>query len=722
MAQHSANLQTLREQWTMEKPVIDTALSTAASKASMSVARIPLIQDLVHRLNSLMSGIGGFGGGGGWGGCFEWVEPLLFDSTGDCTGNPNNPRMLGARVFMFGGEPHLVMNNGNGLSGWRISSPTSPHLEFYMKNLTRGYLSERDYNMFSFSVCDEGRYGVAAFPSFGVWSSDMGFTLIDFGTGTSPRVVDWRQHPVESLSLNAGGEGAFTFKRGDQQYLLVKGIEYDVPRPTASLYAMNGVRLEDLTWLQDVYLPGADPWEKMLDVANGVDVDDSTLYIFGNDGDGHIYSVDGSGLSLRLTYVRSPFWAGFTQCHGVRINKTRNIMASATGSMVWLWDISSPQLPVALSSWEPDAGHQITSIALAEDKLWVGRKGSSGAAWTYDITDPENPAALDQGFWDLGNAWNSISPCEYEYDAVFSPTGEALYLARYSVAMVIYAAPLDVEEEPVGEGAPVIEEAELVGGGVPGYPSQAMGMMEDGVVTAPLVTIDPSSVFAGIKLALTHVQAAATLGGTIHNTVISLADEADNLGNAVTDRATMISNKAATFTPSQWTNAVPLGIGYTGGWNLHDELLGVVSTVHLGFPGVDALIGTVNQKVSSIVGFVESLNTSVRAFRATVAGMRSAAHSVATGVDGIKTLANIVDLFLVNILNFSASMSFDLGSIKKLFEFVLLLALVGQIIIILKALIDELEELEMIANNIAAMGEHAQDSMDGITRRLGVPF
>ena len=402
-------------------------------------------------------------------GCLQWAPPLLlnsFDSPYSCDARPEYPRAIGMSTFYWNGNPYLIANTGNGLTTWKMSTPLNPTNKSAAAKLTRGFLGDRDLNLMAFSVCDDCRFGVAAFPSSGFWQTNMGATLFDFGTGQSPSIQPgWKQYgPV------GNGDGAFTFKQGGQQYLLIN----DMPGgslSTASLFLFNGVDSTDLQKIQDVTVLG-DP----LDVANGVYLPSSTgtfVYVFDTGKDGHIFKVTGSGSSLRLSFLGTVFRAGFTFVHGMFVDTSTMFAASASGDTVTIWDVSIPDQPAVLGSVTPDPGKQVTSVSLAGSLLWVARKGGDDAVWTYDITNPTQPAPLDQQFWDPSHDWNDLASCVVEYDGVFSPDGTVLYSGRYAALQMfdfsqcgslVPIANMSISPQPAFPGDPVTVTNTSAGG------------------------------------------------------------------------------------------------------------------------------------------------------------------------------------------------------------------------------------------------------------------
>jgi len=369
------------------------------------------------------------------------ADPNLLIKDFNCDSTSKRKRALDSDVVWWKGKPFLVVNIGNGLEIRDISSPLEPVYVSGAPTLTRGYLGETPFNLSAFSVCDGGRFGVAAFPGGSSFSRQLGATLFDLGTGPFPKIQDQYQFGPDAL-----GWGAFTFKHDGQQYLLIGGMPHRDKKwhqPSAGLFLFDGIKPENLTRIQDVDLPGG----RLLDVINGYYIPSAKgtyLYLFDFGKDGHIYEVSGSGSSLRINYLRTVFRGHFIQCHGMRVDLARMIAAQVSGAVAIIWDISDPGSPKALAEWQPIQPYG--SVALAGSLLWLGRGSAAHGPSTYDTSDPKNPVPLDQSFWDLRNPWNVLSACFNDIDGVASPDAKALYLSRYSGLQVIATQ----QSEPTG--------------------------------------------------------------------------------------------------------------------------------------------------------------------------------------------------------------------------------------------------------------------------------
>ena len=349
--------------------------------------------------------------------CLQWVPPLLHNTSGNPSGVPSSPRILGTDAIYWNGAPYLVANNGNNLDLWRVSDPQNPgpKIESFFN---AGVLGDGDHNLFNFSVCDDCQFGVASF-------EQLGAVLFSLGTGQNP---SFESNPRQYQT--AQSKGAFTFNHYGQQYLLINGMpngDPDTPAP-ANLFLFNGLDTSAMTRLARVDVNGS-----VMTVLGGNYINSASgayIYVFDASLHGNIFLLVGTGANLTLQYMGSPFVTGYAQSRGFRVDASGTYAAAVWGTSAAIYDISTPGQPAILAQWTPDPSKQMTSVAIGYPFLWMAQKGSQ-VARTYDITNPSAPASLDQGFWDPALAWNAYGSL-YDYDAVFSPNGTVLYSGRYA--------------------------------------------------------------------------------------------------------------------------------------------------------------------------------------------------------------------------------------------------------------------------------------------------
>jgi hypothetical protein len=367
----------------------------------------------------------------------EFFE-LTEDWQSEAPAMPSTPRAHALQVSWWHGVPYLFMDDGNGLRIYDISFPLAPQL---VDSITFACFDEcptapvgdHDWMHRNFSVCDDCRYGAAQ-----LWLA--GTVLFDLGTGSQPAFTAIEHYDVDSADV----EGIFTFSHLDQQFLVATdhpgGCGSGSADPQATLFKLDGISGADLTNLQCLETDPGDSFH----VQNGLYLPGSTgTYVYlleSTTYDVDIYGISGAGDTLQLSYVAQPFKAYSRQGSAIRADLDSDMLVTSipSGSPV-IYDISDPGTPAALSS--PGAfdaylgGAQVSRVAISSSLVWFGVPVDS-EAFTFDITDPSNPVPFYQSFWDPANPWNSYDYLG-NYDAVLSPDGSALYLARHSVLEVI---------------------------------------------------------------------------------------------------------------------------------------------------------------------------------------------------------------------------------------------------------------------------------------------
>ena len=109
-----------------------------------------------------------------------------------------------------------------------------------------------------------------------------------------------------------------------------------------------------------------------------------------------------------LSYKGAPFVAGYVYSKGLRVDAAAGFAAVGRGAN--LGTCADPATPVLLTTWVPEVGHQLTTVAIAYPTPVGGT--TRRKVWTYDIA---NDSRLDQAFWDPAEAWNDFGSIN-EYD------------------------------------------------------------------------------------------------------------------------------------------------------------------------------------------------------------------------------------------------------------------------------------------------------------------
>ena len=353
--------------------------------------------------------------------CLEALEPLLEDTSDDCIGIPSNPKYFEASTFNWSGSSRLAVNTGNELRLWTVDDPKDPAFAaasaFNVHNQ-----GDSDYDLLSYSFCDDCRFGVAAFK--------LGVALFDLGTSTSPGFVADTAYMTSSEPM-----GGFTFKVDDQQYLLANFLPDDCGGD-ATLYRFDGIYEGQFEAIGCINVPN---WN--VKIVNGFHVwggDTSVLYLGFSNRRVYAFEITTGGQNLFLRYVDHgddvPL-AYLMRGKGMAVDETHNLAVAVVkmGEMR-IYDIAAPANPVEISSRPGNWG----LAAIRYPFVWVSDGSSADSSVTWDITDPANPQLLDPGFWDAGHPWNNHGEgCEWPGGAVFSDDASTLYFPRYSVVQLI---------------------------------------------------------------------------------------------------------------------------------------------------------------------------------------------------------------------------------------------------------------------------------------------
>jgi MYXO-CTERM domain-containing protein len=367
-------------------------------------------------------------------GCFEF-DDLLTDWRNDSDAQPFARRAMGVRLAKWRGVQFIYLNEGNGLYIFKVRNPPKPQL-ISMKKFCCNEMScpchppaDYDWLLYNFSVCHNCRYGVGHH-----WMG--GPVLFDLGVDDAQPYIS----AVRAFDGENTVEGAFTFRQGNYQYLIINKLKKDGQSVgtcsfgQAELYLFDGIESTDLTSIQCIEtIPG-----QSVNVMNGLHLVNSRgqkyIYLIQmSSTQVHIYKITGTGADLRLEYEGQPFTGVAKYGSSIRADIENDLLVTLYGLYEpQLWDISDLGTPQLIDSGlENLVEGELGVAAIRYPLLWLGQS-HSGDSWTFDISDPQNPIPLDQQFWDPAHEWNSYD-MQKNIDAEFSLDGRALFLARYSV-------------------------------------------------------------------------------------------------------------------------------------------------------------------------------------------------------------------------------------------------------------------------------------------------
>ena len=193
--------------------------------------------------------------------CFEHIRNLNYSPT-NCSAQPEIDRVFRLQTITWKGHEYLFVDEGNEIKIHNIDDPLNPGSGgssfFNIQNV-----GDSDYDMVSFSVCDECRYGIANYKAATV--------LFDLGTGATPTFAD------ESKDFSANLiQGGFTFKIGTQQYLVAASLGTNpCANNKSGLYQFNGVEDADIPLLECLDVAGSGT-----EIINGISVEGTSPQVF----------------------------------------------------------------------------------------------------------------------------------------------------------------------------------------------------------------------------------------------------------------------------------------------------------------------------------------------------------------------------------------------------------------------------------------------------------
>ena len=370
--------------------------------------------------------------------CLDFVTTL---KTYNCVGAPPPPeansKSFESVVIQWHGKSFLFMSTGNEMELYNAVNPPAPTL-LGRSGYSPGNLGDSDYDLMSFEVCDDCRFGIANYK--------MGIVVFDLGT--SPAQPSWGARtyfPVASSVV-----GGMVFAHNGRHYVLANDLSGACGG--ASLFEVTNSGQVSLQHLGCFTVPGVSQTR----VLGGFKVGASHLYVSDQSGAVFIVQIQGSGGATSLSHVgTAPFRAKQQRTKGFDLDRTMGlVVAGGTGTWAgWLelYDfgglvdpaatVTSPRLVTRMGP--PGlAMPYIRTVAIQWPLVYGAYIGSTRAPEIYDIAGVTQGSPdgwigpLDPGFWDPANSWNNWE-CRKEYDAAFHPSADALYMARYQVAQVV---------------------------------------------------------------------------------------------------------------------------------------------------------------------------------------------------------------------------------------------------------------------------------------------
>jgi hypothetical protein len=161
----------------------------------------------------------------GQGYCAQHTKTLL-DTADNCVNEPWRPRASSTQTFRWKGHDYLIFNTGNELSIYQVDNPTNP-VAVDESNFDFDTRGDSDYDILTFDVCDDCRYGVLG-------HKVQRTVVFDLGIGSAPNFGGFATY-----NANESTAGGFVFSKGGQQYLIATDLPGGCTQ--AGLYMVNGV-------------------------------------------------------------------------------------------------------------------------------------------------------------------------------------------------------------------------------------------------------------------------------------------------------------------------------------------------------------------------------------------------------------------------------------------------------------------------------------------------
>jgi len=344
-----------------------------------------------------------------FGGCLQFEGNLL--ESFNCTGLPTIDKYYQPSTFKWKGREYLAVNRGNELNFYNITTTPGAPLPHGGTRFHVGNQGDSNHDLVSFSICDDCRFGVAAYKK--------GTVIFDLGTGDDPRIPSvngWKFYPPTS---GEPSRMTFSYRAMPSQYVISK----DLPNPINGKVTVY--RIDSVTTLTPImkfpYPPGAFHYP----VSRGFD---RGTYLWLALGSGEaIYSYRKSGENL--VYVSDTRMRGALSVRG---NRAVTGQSGAIANGLKLWDVTDPCSARELFTY---AGKYRT-VSYGGKFIVVSDKAEK--IHTLAVEN-DQIGLVDEPFWRSGNPWNDDLPaeCTTPMGSVFNAGGRWSYVSRYSAVQKI---------------------------------------------------------------------------------------------------------------------------------------------------------------------------------------------------------------------------------------------------------------------------------------------
>ncbi len=358
-------------------------------------------------------------------GCFDYIEDFSYHPD-NCSAEPAIDRVFRLQTITWKNHKYLFVDEGNELKIFNIDNPLNP-ISTTTSHFNIPNLGDSDYDMESFTVCDDCRYGVANFK--------LATVLFDLGTGSVPNLSTQDKDFDADLvwgCLPSSTVLSSTWWPRPSGPIPARTTNPGCISSTASIDTDNP-RLQCL-----------DNGSTGPTIINGISVANTNPPVFymADNSFFRIYELQTSP-TVQLNYEGNAGIDRINMARGdsVGVDAAAGLVAMAWGDDVKIYDIGygngSAVNPILLSTTTLATLNTASRAALKYPILYVSEPYSPDEPETFDVSNPFNPAPLDQQFWGPTHAWNTLGICVLNNDAVFSDDGGAMYLSRYSSLQVI---------------------------------------------------------------------------------------------------------------------------------------------------------------------------------------------------------------------------------------------------------------------------------------------
>ena len=344
-----------------------------------------------------------------YGGCLQDGGTIL--QSLNCLGLPTIDKYTNPKTFQWKGKEILAINTGNELHFWNITNPASP-VSLAKSNFNIPNQGDSDYDLVTYSVCDDCKFGIASFK--------LGTVIWDLGTGNYPTFG------ARTFYSGAPNRLSYSYKNNANQYV----ISADLPNGIGGMFDKGTiykiVNHNNPVPVSDFIFPTGMTFQAP--VAGGFDLGyylllgiTGGIYSYMKDSDNLIY-INDTGMKAQM---------GWNDAIDISGNLAVTAERGTTVNGLKLWDITNPHYAIQLFKYP--GRFKFSSFS----GQCIFTSDNSNNPLTFKV-DGNQIVPLDHQFWSASNPWNQWPVgCTYASGAAFSNNGMFAYLARYSVVQKV---------------------------------------------------------------------------------------------------------------------------------------------------------------------------------------------------------------------------------------------------------------------------------------------